>query len=108
MVEKVLPLRIYLHVQISLDAASTLHDEIRDVPGLFKKVYETLETLKYLNEKLSFRVGINQTIISKNISEIGELHRLSQEFGFGHNTTLGAKFHEGRIPELRYLQQSIP
>lgn len=107
-VEKVLPLGIYLHVQISLDAASTLHDEIRGMPGLFKKVYQTLETLRYLKEKFSFQVGINQTIISKNIHEMEEVHRLSEEFGFSHNITLAAKFHEGRIPEGKDPQYLIP
>jgi len=107
-IEQVTPLGIYLHVQISLDAASSLHDEIRGVPGLFKKTYETLETLRHLKEKFPFEVGINQTIMTKNISEMEEVHRLSQEFGFGHNITLAAKFHEGRIAKSTDLQDSLP
>ncbi len=107
-IEQVVPLGIYLHVQISLDAASSLHDEIRNVPGLFKKTYETLEMLRMLREKFPFEVGINQTIITKNIPELEMVHRLAQEFGFGHNITLAAQYHEGRIAKSTDLQDSLP
>ena len=107
-IEQVVPLGIYLHVQISLDAASPLHDEIRNVPGLFNKTYETLEMLRSLREKYQFEVGINQTIMTTNISEMERVHRLAQDFGFGHNITLAAQYHEGRIAKSTDLQDSLP
>jgi len=107
-IEKVAPLGIYLHVQISLDAASPLHDEIRNVPGLFKKTYETLEMLRSLRKKYPFEVGINQTIMTANISELEKVHHLAQEFGFGHNITLAAQYHEGRIANATDMQGALP
>ena len=105
---KVLPLGIQLHVQISLDDASDLHDRIRGVPGLYKKVCATLEALRRLREKWSFEVGINQTITMANMAKIEEVNRLSKEFGYAHNVTLAVEFHEGRIHKNVDFSKPLP
>jgi MoaA/NifB/PqqE/SkfB family radical SAM enzyme len=46
--------------------------------------------------------------MTQNIAEMEEVHRLAREFGFGHNITLAAQYHEGRIAKSTDLQDSLP
>ena len=95
-IEKVMPLGIQLHVQISLDDVSELHDRIRGVTGLFEKAYSTLETLQKLKKKWRFETGINQTISKENMTRMQDVNLLAKKFGCAHNITLAVKHHEGR------------
>lgn len=107
-VERVRHLGINLHVQVSLDDASELHDKIRGVPGLFKKAYCTLEALRKIREKWHFEVGINQTIARENMDKMENVNRLAKEFNCSHNITLAVKFHEGRMHEGLDFSRPLP
>lgn len=87
---------INVHLQLSLDAVGKLHDEIRGFPGLFNRVYKTMEGLKKLQERRRFFVGINQTIFHQNINQIDEVNKLADYFGFSHNIAFANIFHESR------------
>jgi len=58
-----------LNIQISLDGLETQHDKIRNTPGSFKKVIETVNLLKNLN----INIGILTVLSNKNYKQIDEL-----------------------------------
>ncbi len=107
--KKILPQGIRLHLQLSLDAASEKHDEIRGVPGLFKKICFTLDLLNRIKEKNPlFEFGINQTIGESNIEEIEKVNFLTRQYNCSHNITLAVKFHEGRSSQVDAFTNPLP
>lgn len=73
-----------LHLQISLDGIGNTHDRIRDLDGLFDKVYNTLTAVKILQKHRKFSVGIAQVILKENMEQIKAVNNLANEFGFKH------------------------
>jgi MoaA/NifB/PqqE/SkfB family radical SAM enzyme len=107
--EYILSQGIKLHLQLSLDAASEKHDNIRGVPGLFNKIISTMEILKKIKEKNSrFEFGVNQTISKSNQGEMEKVNLLTKKYNCSHNITLAVKYHEGRKNEIKTFKKSLP
>ena len=65
---------LYLKVNLSLDALGEKHDELRRVPGNFRKVMETHARLSQVrDQERFFGLNIATTFSSFNENEIGEL-----------------------------------
>ena len=58
-----------LTIQISLDGLEKQHDKIRNTPGSFKKVVETVDLLKTLN----VNIGILTVLSNKNYKDIKKI-----------------------------------
>jgi len=69
-----------LLINLSLDGVGTRHDEIRGVPGNFRRVvdsYDRLNALKKGHENL--KVGIHTVVSEFNIKELSEIYDFSKE-----------------------------
>jgi len=51
-----------IHIKISLNGIDDNCDKVMGVPGAYKKIMRSIETLAPLREKYPFLLGINQTI----------------------------------------------
>ncbi len=82
---KILPKDQFLSITLSIDGFEKTHDEIRGVPGAYKKVTETLRRLKEIKNP-NFNVGIQPTIMKKNLGEIeefyNEMKKTTKSIGF--------------------------
>ncbi|MEE9584574.1 MAG: radical SAM protein [Candidatus Brocadiales bacterium] len=67
--------------RVSLDAVGSKHDEIRGVEGAFEKTMSTLMEMVRLRERLGFSLGINMTIMKRNMDQIVALQELSRQLG---------------------------
>lgn len=66
----------FLSVTLSIDGFEKTHDRVRGVPGAFKKVTKTLDSLKKLkSQHTNFNVGVQPTISRINIDEIEDFYR---------------------------------
>jgi len=66
----------FLSVTLSIDGFEETHDDIRGVPGSFKKVMKTLDALLLIKKKhKNFNVGIQPTISKRNLSEIWDFYK---------------------------------
>ncbi len=66
-------------VKLSLDGPEQIHDELRGVPGAYKKTLETCEALGGLIEKYpNFELGINTVFCQANQNHIDEVIDLVQ------------------------------
>ncbi|NSW92498.1 MAG: radical SAM protein [Firmicutes bacterium] len=72
---KILPHHSTLIVNISLDGIGENHDEIRGIPGNFKKFLETFAALKELKKTYnhSFELGVHSVVSRFNVENILEL-----------------------------------
>lgn len=68
-------------ISLSLDGPPELHDEIRQVPGLFDQVKKTYEKLSFLYHVFSPRLSlqVNATVFADNFDRVAELRSLAQE-----------------------------
>jgi len=65
----------FLSITLSIDGYEKTHDNIRGVPGAYKKVTKTLdELLKLKKRHPNFNVGIQPTISKKNLDEIWDFY----------------------------------
>lgn len=72
---KILDKKKFLSVTLSIDGFKKTHDNIRGVPGAYKKVIETLDKLLILKKRYkNFNVGVQPTISKKNIEEIEDFY----------------------------------
>jgi len=85
-----------LHIQVSLDALDTRHDDTRGVSGALANALETLEKLSALRRGLDFHFGINQTVMPGTLDQMRPIGELSQRLGAGHSIFLAARHHEGK------------
>ena len=77
---KILGKKKFLSVTLSIDGFEETHDEIRGVPGAYKKVMATLDELLKLKKRYkNFNVGVQPTISKKNIKEIEEFYEFMKE-----------------------------
>jgi len=75
-----LPKEKFLSITLSIDGFEKTHDEIRGVPGAYKKVVKTLEELTMLMKKHpNFNVGVQPTITKKNLPEIDKFYRFMKK-----------------------------
>lgn len=63
----------FLSITLSIDGFEKTHDQIRGVPGAYKKVMETLDRLTAIPNK-NFNVGVQPTITHHNIDEMDEFY----------------------------------
>lgn len=95
-IEKVLttlfPTDTKLCVTVSLDGVGSIHDRVRNIPGAFDAVTNTITGLKELERlyrpKLS--VGLNMTINSLNYDDIQNVYDYARKKDIGINFTLAA------------------
>jgi len=66
----------FLSITVSLDGYEKTHDEIRGVPGAYKKAIATIEKLLELKKKYpNFNIGIQPTISKLNLDEMPKFYR---------------------------------
>ncbi|ADY55208.1 Radical SAM domain protein [Syntrophobotulus glycolicus DSM 8271] len=72
---KMLPANATLIVNLSLDGIGEEHDEIRGIPGNFKRFLETFAALKELKKAYphSFELGVHSVVSRFNVENILEL-----------------------------------
>jgi MoaA/NifB/PqqE/SkfB family radical SAM enzyme len=71
-----------LTIKPSFDGIGELHDEIRGVPGNFKRLLETLAKLKELQEKHdNLHVGVGTVISRFNADRLSEIIEYSKSLG---------------------------
>jgi MoaA/NifB/PqqE/SkfB family radical SAM enzyme len=95
---------IGLSVSVSLDGLGQLHDEIRGVPGGFKKTEETLMRMKALGENHEFWLGANCVVFKANLYHLGDLREWCEERGI----SLGYQiigFHETYVSNADQQEQ---
>lgn len=98
---------IKLSIQVSLDAVNDTHDQIRGVPGMAGKAMETLEMLTALKKTVPVNIGVNQTIIQKNINEIDSVNKLARKMGIEHKVYVAVTPHESDIISKRKKQREL-
>jgi radical SAM protein with 4Fe4S-binding SPASM domain len=110
----------FLSVTLSIDGFEKTHDEIRGVPGGYKRVMETLDRLARLRRP-SFNVGVQPTIVRRNIDEIEEFYKFMKRKtpnvgfaiamasdGYYANADLGLGFtEEDKGTIIEFLQSII-
>lgn len=106
-VERLAPRTSNLVIQISLDAIGEMHDNIRKVPGLYDKIFLTLQGLKNLRNKYDFTFGINQTITPHTVNYLDEISKLCSNFKCDHKVYLAHKTHESHILEGEKLSSKL-
>jgi len=73
---------IRLFAAISLDSIGPLHDEMRNIPGAFDKVQQTLEELQRLRAG-GLRRGISCLLTNRNLHDAENVRQWSAERGLG-------------------------
>lgn len=63
-------------IRISLDGLEEKHDEIRGIPGIYKRAIKTMERLKELGIK---NLGFSFTIIDDNIDDLAGVYALAKK-----------------------------
>ena len=74
-----------IDVTISLDGIGKAHNEVRGFPGLYKKVTQTIDSLREVQKREKrLDIGIRFTMLPSNYKELMILYRLSKrkEVGF--------------------------
>jgi len=89
--------RTRLHIQLSVDAIGDLHDRIRSRPGLFERAKDTMERLRDLRKGDAFSVGITQTILRENASQVRAVKELAHSAGFAYKAVLAYRYHENTL-----------
>lgn len=110
------PYRHRIHIGISLDALGDLHDEIRGVQGTYKRVLETITTVK--ERYPEFFPSLDFTIIPDNLHELRAVGEWAKEKKFAFNYRMAAESevyygnNRGCLPpwdepKLQNLEESI-
>lgn len=76
---------IDLLVDVSLDGIGKVHDNIRNIPGAFEKVKNTLFKLQEIHQNYHFRLGIICTVSRENIHHISDFLNWCRQFSFKRN-----------------------
>lgn len=94
LIKSLVPEGITLNFQVSLDSIGEEHDDIRGLKGASKLVIENLIRLSKLRERYHFFIGVNQTISSRNLTKVKEVHEFCKNNNFVHMLLLASKYHE--------------
>lgn len=70
--------RINFSVTISIDGVRNIHDDIRG-PHAFDRAWTTVMSLKNLQKKYNFNLGVAGVIMRRNLHEIEKLEKLCQK-----------------------------
>jgi len=87
---------IGLSVSVSLDGVGENHDQIRGVPGGFKKTTETLSRMKALQRDHSFWLSANCVVFRANLYDLDGLMEWGSQRGIPVNFTM-IGFHESYV-----------
>ena len=69
-----------VHLSLSIDGTEHVHDEIRAVPGNFKKAVETYKVLLPLREQYpNLQLRVNSTVLNKNYEDLFEFFEDHQQ-----------------------------
>lgn len=92
--KEILKIKPGIGVAVSIDGIGEMHDEMRGVPGGFKRDMETIKQLKALGVA-NIRLGF--TITEKNIGHIKKVYDLSRQLGveFTHSFAQSSEFYFG-------------
>lgn len=86
-----LPAELKLSVSISIDGVGETHEQVRQSPGIFAKIEQTIDSLKELMFLYPFfSVGFNMTISNINSDKIEEVYIYAKKRGVGVSFTLSA------------------
>jgi len=80
-------------VGVSLDGIGPLHDEMRNIPGAFRKVGDTLDGLQGLGEQGTLRTGVSCTLTGRNLHDARNVLRWCSERGL-HTNFIIASFSD--------------
>ncbi|MEK7160716.1 MAG: putative glycoside hydrolase, partial [Patescibacteria group bacterium] len=92
--KKILKIKPDIGVAVSIDGMDEMHDEMRGIPGGFRKDMETIRQLKELG-MTNIRLGF--TITEKNIKHLKKVYDLSRRLGaqFTHSFAQSSEFYFG-------------
>jgi MoaA/NifB/PqqE/SkfB family radical SAM enzyme len=90
---------IRLATSISLDGLGRDHDKIRNVPGAFDKVAETIRGIQRLQQKYDFKVGVACVVCPQNVHSLAAFREWCEERGIRLNFQL-LGFHETYVSNL--------
>ena len=85
-----------LSIRLSLDGIGDTHEQVRNVPGAFRKVEKSLNYLMDLRNSWSFQLGIETTVQPVNINDITFIRDYAGEKG------LDTVFYSALISENSY------
>lgn len=69
----------------SLDGLGERHDQIRGVPGAYRKVRKTIARLQdFVSGEFPFQLGLKTTILPQNWEQIDDLSQFSRDQGLFH------------------------
>ena len=86
-------------IRLSLDGPNaTIHDRIRNAPGLFERVVADVSALRAVSPK--FPIALNCVIQKENLHHLEDMIRLAEAIGA---TAVLFKLAHGRDPAGRYL-----
>ena len=93
----------FLTFQVSLDGLEDTHDELRALPGSFKRITKNLRELAKLPERIpGFRINVLTNVNARNYEQITELSELLwDDIGVEHAFDLvrGAGFSAWGVPK---------
>lgn len=84
-IKEIIKIKPNIGVAISIDGIGKKHDEVRGVPGGFKKSVDTIEELKKIGVK---KLRISFTLGDYNIDQLRLVYLLSQKIGVEMSLTL--------------------
>ena len=92
--KKILEIKPDIGVAVSIDGIGEMHDEVRGIPGGFKRDMETIQMLKKLgmrNLRLAF------TITERNVNHFSKVYDLTRELDiqFTHSYAQSSEFYFG-------------
>lgn len=86
-----LPTESKLGVSISLDGIGNIHEQVRNVEGIFGRIEQTIYGLKELMPLYpGFTLGLNMTISKLNCGAMGEVKSYAKSKGLGVSFTISA------------------
>jgi len=88
-------------VNVSLDAPNEIHDEIRNVKGLFKKVILGLKNLRKIDKKKQIWININTVIMKQNYNSILKFLKLKEIVDFDSINFIPVKINTAWVKKLK-------
>lgn len=90
---------VSLSISVSLDGLGEIHDQMRNIPGAFTKVSQTLDGLATLRGQYGFYLGVGCVVCHRNLHHLTELENWCRE----RDLDLGYQlvgFHETYVDNL--------
>jgi MoaA/NifB/PqqE/SkfB family radical SAM enzyme/GT2 family glycosyltransferase len=76
-----------VHIALSIDGTEPVHDEIRAVPGNFRRAVETFQALRPLQAEFpNLRLRVNSTVVNRNYQDLFKLFETHPTHFPGVNT----------------------